>query len=48
LIACTSERSSIHLFEIKKSIEKCIENKEYGFSNGDKSNNPDGENTKSK
>lgn len=27
LIACTSNRTSIHLFEIKKSIEKCIENK---------------------
>ena len=35
LIVCTSNRSSIHLFEIKKSIERCIENKEYGFSNGD-------------
>jgi WD40 repeat protein len=32
LIACTSNRTSIHLFEIKKSIEKCIENKQYGFS----------------
>jgi hypothetical protein len=27
LIACTSNRTSIHIFEIKKSIEKCIENK---------------------
>lgn len=32
LIACTSTRSSIHLFGIKKSIEKCIENKQYGFN----------------
>lgn len=32
LIACTSNRTSIHLFEIKKSIEKCIENKQYGFN----------------
>lgn len=48
LIACTSVRSSIHLFEIKKSIEKCIENKEYGFSNGDVKNNPDGVNKKSR
>ncbi len=48
LIACTSDRSSIHLFEIKKSIEKCIESKSYGFSNGDSQKNPDGENKKSK
>jgi len=25
IIACTSNKSSIHIFEIKKSIEKCIE-----------------------
>ena len=48
LIACTSNRSSIHLFEIKKSIEKCIETKQYGFSGGDVGKNPDGENKKSK
>ena len=36
IIACTSDRSSIHLFEIKKSIEKCIQLKQYGFSQGDK------------
>jgi WD40 repeat protein len=35
MIACTSNRSSIHLFEIKKSVEKCIETKHIGFSNGD-------------
>ena len=35
LLACTSNRTSIHLFEIKKSIEKCIESKEYGFSSSD-------------
>lgn len=33
MIACTSNRSSIHLFEIKKSVEKCIETKHVGFSN---------------
>jgi hypothetical protein len=27
MIACTSNRSSVHLFEIKKSIEKCVEGK---------------------
>jgi hypothetical protein len=48
LIACTSNRSSIHLFEIKKSIEKCIEQKQYGFSSEDPTKNPDGENKKSK
>jgi WD40 repeat protein len=36
IIACTSDRSSIHLFEIKKSIEKCIQLKQYGFTQGDK------------
>lgn len=39
LIACTSDKSSIHLFEIKKSIDKCIEQKEYGFTSGSKMNN---------
>lgn len=24
LLACTSDRDSIHLFEIKKAIDKCI------------------------
>ena len=48
LIACTSNRSSIHLFEIKKSVEKCIETKHLGFANGDSLKNPDGENKKSK
>jgi hypothetical protein len=48
MIACTSNRSSIHLFEIKKSVEKCIETKHVGFSNGDVAKNPDGENKKSK
>lgn len=35
MIACTSNRSSVHLFEIKKSVEKCIETKHVGFSNED-------------
>jgi len=48
LIACTSDRSSIHLFEIKKSVEKCIESKSYGFTNGDAQRNTDGDNKKSK
>ncbi len=48
MIACTSNRSSIHLFEIKKSVEKCIETKHVGFSNGDVQKNPDSENKKSK
>ena len=46
LIACTSNRPSIHIFEIKKSIEKCIETKQYGFSNTDVAKNTDGENKK--
>ena len=50
MIACTSNRSSVHLFEIKKSIEKCVEGKQVGFSTGDLQGqkNPDGENKKSK
>jgi WD40 repeat protein len=48
MIACTSNRSSIHLFEIKKSVEKCIETKHVGFTDGDVAKNPDGENKKSK
>jgi len=48
LVACSSSRSSIHLFEIKKSIEKCIETKEYGFSNSDFKKHPEGDNSKSK
>lgn len=48
MIACTSNRSSVHLFEIKKSIEKCVESKQVGFSDDNKQNNPDGENKKSK
>lgn len=35
MIACTSNRSSIHLFEIKKSVEKAIETKHVGFSDTD-------------
>jgi WD40 repeat protein len=48
MIACTSNRSSIHLFEIKKSVEKCIETKHVGFSNETQARNPEGENKKSK
>ena len=48
MIACTSNRSSIHLFEIKKSVEKCIDSKHVGFSNENSTKNPDGENKKSK
>jgi len=48
MIACTSNRSSVHLFEIKKSIEKCIEGKQVGFQNGDQAKHPDGENKRSK
>jgi WD40 repeat protein len=47
LIAVTSDKSSIHLFEIKKSIEKCIELKQYGFTQGDKEKGSDGANKKS-
>lgn len=46
IIACTSNKSSIHIFEIKKSIEKCIELKQYGFSQGDTTKHTEGENKK--
>ena len=48
LIACTSNKSSIHLFEIKKSVQKCIDNKEYGFSQGDNIETTEADNKKSK
>ena len=48
LIACTSNRASIHLFGIKKSIEKCIENKQYGFNQQNDNSQIEGENKKSK
>lgn len=35
LLACTSSKSSIHLFEIRKAVEKCIQTRQFGFSNGD-------------
>lgn len=31
LLACSSNRTSIHLFEIKESVEKCVKSQEYGF-----------------
>lgn len=31
LLACSSNKTSIHLFEIKESIQKCLKSKEYGF-----------------
>ena len=48
LIACTSNKTSIHLFEIKKSVKKCIDNKEYGFSHGDNIESTEADNKKSK
>lgn len=47
IIACTSDRESIHLFEINKAIEKCIQLKQYGFSKSDKEKATEGENAKS-
>ena len=47
LLACTSSKSSIHLFEIKKAVETCINTRQYGFSNNDLTKNVDGKNTKS-
>jgi WD repeat-containing protein 45 len=47
LLACTSSKSSIHLFEIRKAVEKCIQTRQFGFSNGDLGKNVEGKNTKS-
>lgn len=33
LVACTSSKSSIHIFEFNKAIDKCIETRQFGFSN---------------
>jgi len=35
LLACTSDKSSIHIFEFKKAVEKCIATNQFGFSNDD-------------
>ncbi len=48
MIACTSNKTSVHLFEIKKSVAKCVETKQVGFEKEDVQKNPDGENKKSK
>jgi len=47
IIACTSNKTSIHMFEIKNAIQKCIELRQYGFSQTDVQRNTDGENKKS-
>ena len=47
IIACTSNKTSIHIFEIKEAIQKCIELRQYGFSQTDAQRNTDGENKKS-
>ena len=31
LLACTSSKASIHIFELNKAVNKCIELKQYGF-----------------
>jgi WD40 repeat protein len=49
LLACTSSNTSIHIFEIKKAVEKCIQTRQFGFSNGDLNTNKnvEGKNVKS-
>lgn len=39
ILACCSNKSSIHIFSTKESVDKCIENKQYGFTEGDSSKN---------
>lgn len=49
LLACTSDKSSIHIFEFKKAVEKCIATNQFGFSNDDLNDKTkvEGKNTKS-
>ena len=47
LLACWSDRKSVHVFEIKKSVEKCIDSKEFGFSQSEKRKNVEADNRKS-
>lgn len=47
IIACTSSNKSIHLFEISKAIDKCIQMRQYGFTNKDLQKNVEAKNTKS-
>lgn len=46
MIACTSNKTSVHLFEIKKSVEKCVKAKQVGFQKDEIKKLPDGENKK--
>jgi WD40 repeat protein len=32
LLACTSSKSSIHIFEFNKAIQKCTETRQYSFN----------------
>lgn len=47
VLACTSSKASVHLFEIRKAVEKCIQTRQFGFSNGDLNKNVEAKNTKS-
>lgn len=47
ILACTSSKASVHIFEIRKAVEKCIETRQFGFSNGDLNRNVEAKNTKS-
>jgi WD40 repeat protein len=47
ILACTSSKTSIHIFEIKKAVEKCIQTNQFGFSSGDLDKNVEAKNTKS-
>lgn len=47
MLACTSSKASVHIFEIKKAVDKCIQTRQFGFSNGDLDKNVEAKNTKS-
>ena len=47
ILACTSSKTSIHIFEIKKAVEKCVQTGQFGFSNDDLDKSVEAKNTKS-
>lgn len=47
LLACCSDRKSVHVFEIKKSVAKCIDAREFGFSKSKKRKDVEADNRKS-
>ena len=47
VIAACSNKATVHIFEFKMSVEKCLEQKHYGFSKKNVDKNTEGDNKKS-